>query len=285
MPAGQVIRTRGDRCPGALRPWQAADGLLVRLRLIGGQLSAGELRAALAVAERYGDGRVHVTVRANLQLRGLPGRDGALDPGALAAIEATGLLPSRTHELIRNVLASPQSGLAGGLADVRPVARALDALLCAGERFAALPGRFLFALDDGRGDLAGRRCDLGLVAVSDREAQLRAGDGWGGVTGLGEAAAALAGLAAAFLRRRGSGPGAAWHVAELPGPLVPPVLPDPRLPAPSGPLPYGPVPGGEHVRVPEGGLDRAAVERLAGAAPRLVVTPWRGVLVPAAGAR
>lgn len=280
MPARPAIRTRRDRCPGALRPWQAADGMLVRLRLIGGHVSSAALRALLAVAERYGDGRVHVTVRANLQLRGFPGRDGTLAPEALAAIEATGLLPSRSHELIRNVLASPQTGLAGGLADLRPVARELDESLCAREPLAGLPGRFLFVLDDGRGDLVGRGCDLGLVALSGREAQLRVGAGWGPVTRLDEAAIAIAGLAGRFLRVRGSGPAAAWHVTELPEPLARPVPPDPRLPAPAGPAPYGPVPGGEHVAVPDSGLDRAAIERLTDGVPQLIVTPWRGVLVP-----
>ncbi|MGL5909052.1 MAG: hypothetical protein ACRCZP_03560, partial [Phycicoccus sp.] len=71
MPA---TRTRVDRCPGVSRPWPATDGLLVRLRLVGGAVSHRSLRALLGVAERFGDGRLHVTSRANLQLRGLPER-------------------------------------------------------------------------------------------------------------------------------------------------------------------------------------------------------------------
>jgi precorrin-3B synthase len=279
MPAQLTARTRRDRCPGVLRPWQAADGLLVRLRLIGGHVSSAALRTLSEVAEKHGDGRVHVTVRANVQLRALPGRDGALAPQALAAIEATGLLPTRTHELVRNVLVSPQTGLAGGLADLRPVAAELDRLLCASDRLAELPGRFLFVLDDGRGDLAGRRCDLGLVMLGEREAQLRVAGGWGAVVPPAAAAAALAGLAGEFLRRRGAGPAAPWHVAELPEPLCPAAPPDPRLPAAAGPLPYGPVPGGRHVPVPDAGLDQAAVEALT-TGPAVIVTPWRGVLVP-----
>ncbi|MBB6120962.1 nitrite reductase [Nocardiopsis algeriensis] len=284
------LRTRRDRCPGALRPWPADDGLLVRLRLVGGRLPARSLSALAAVADEYGDGRIHVTGRANLQLRALPGHGGsgqasaehALAPGVLRALEGTGLLPSPTHELVRNVMVSPGRWRA----DLRPVAAALDELLCAAPHRAALPGRFLFVLDDGRGDLIERSCDLGLVALDEHVAQLRIGEGWGPLTPLGEAAAALIRFADEFLARRGDGPTAPWHVAELPSPPADPVPPDPRLPDPAPPLPYGPLPGGgRHVPVPGDGLDRSAAEALAeealAAGPgELVVTPWRGVLVP-----
>ena len=56
-----TYRKRSDRCPGALRPWPAEDGLLVRLRLIGGRISATSLRSLMSVAEEFGDGRVHLT--------------------------------------------------------------------------------------------------------------------------------------------------------------------------------------------------------------------------------
>ncbi|UCM87615.1 hypothetical protein [Streptomyces marincola] len=279
-----VARDRPDRCPGALRPWPADDGLLVRLRLVGGRLTARGLRALLALSERWGDGRVHLTSRANLQVRGLPSDGGALAPEVLAAIEATGLLPSRSHELVRNIMVSPQTGLAGGRADLRGVAAGLDAALLARERLAHLPGRFLFVLDDGRGDLLDRPCDLGLVALNGTTAQLRVGDGWGRTLPLGEAAAALADLALAFLRLRGEGPAAPWHVRELPKPPVPPAEPDPALPRAGAALPYGDVPGGRHVGIPGGTLTRELVEELTAAGADLVVTPWHGVLVPAGAA-
>lgn len=275
-----MTRTRRDRCPGVLRPWRADDGLLVRLRLIGGRVSSASLRALAGVALAHGDGRVYVTVRANLQIRGLPDRDGALDPGVLSALEATGLLPAPAHERIRNVLVSPQTGLAGGRANLRPVAAGLDALLRADHRLAELPGRFLFVLDDGRGDLLDRDGDLGLAALSGEEAQLRTGARWGPVVPLAGAEARLAALAGEFLRARGSGPAAPWHVAELPAPLLPASAPDPRLPRASGPLPYGAVPGGRHVPVPGEGLGPAEIAELTDTVPEVIVTPWRGVLVP-----
>jgi precorrin-3B synthase len=254
--------------------------MLVRLRLVGGRLPSTSLRALADVADRYGDGPIRLTGRANLQLRGLPGRDGRLDPAALTALEGTGLLPSRTHELARNLMVSPQTGHAGGLVDLRPVASDLDRRLCADPRLAELPGRFLFVLDDGRGDLLGRPGDLGLVALDPATAQLRVGDGWGQRVAVDAAAKELVRLASEFVDRRGTGATAAWHVTELPEPLTATTPPDPLLPEPAPPLPYGAVPGGRHVGVPDTGLDRTAADALAGAAPDLVVTPWRGVLVP-----
>jgi len=274
-------RHRPDRCPALCRPWPADDGLLVRLRLVGGRVEVRCLRALLHVAERWGDGRLHLTGRANLQLRALPADP--LSPGAVAAevvdaVLATGLVPSRSHELVRNVMVSPQTGHAGGRADLRPVADALDAALCADRRLADLPGRFLFVLDDGRGDLVDRDCDLGLVAVDDGAAQLRVGSGWGPVVALDEVAETLVGLAARFLDRRGHGPSAAWHVRELDSPLVPVEPVDARVPGECPPLPHGPVPGGLHVAAAGGALDRTTV----GAWPdgEVVVTPWHGVLLP-----
>ena len=266
-----------------MRPWPAEDGLLVRLRLIGGRVSAGSLRSLAEVSERFGDGHVHVTRRANLQVRALPGADGRLADDVLAALEATGLLPTRSHELVRNVMVSPLSGLSGGHSDLRLVAAELDGLLCASRALAELPARFLFVLDDGRGDLLDRACDLGLVALDGRLGQLRVGDGWGEVIPLASAASELARLAETFLSVRGNGPTAPWHVVELAEPLAPARVPDPRLPAPAAPVPFGVVAGGEHLLVPEAGLDLTAVTALTARADTLVVTPWRGILIPDEG--
>ena len=66
---------------------------------------------------------------------------------------------------MRNIVASPLSGLDGrGLPDVRPWLSALDRLLCASDAARALSGRFLFALDDGRGDVAALDADVTVRA-------------------------------------------------------------------------------------------------------------------------
>lgn len=275
-----MTRTRGDLCPGVFRPWAAGDGALVRLRVPGGRISRRSLDRLLGVAEEYGDGRVHLTRRANLQLRGLPGRD-ELPEEVVEAIRSTGLLPHPAHELVRNIMVSPLTGLAGGRADLRDVVRELDERLCAHPSLATLPGRFLFVLDDGRGDLVGRTLDLGLVAVSADEAQLRLGSRhWGPVVPLAESAARLVGLARAFLSVRGDGPRSAWHVDELP------VTPehherDPRTIVHGNPTPYGPVDSTHltHHHVPDGLLDRDSLAGLGGdPGGEAVVTPWHGLV-------
>ncbi|CUR57001.1 Precorrin-8X methylmutase (modular protein) [metagenome] len=270
-------RLLADRCPGVLRPWLAEDGALVRLRLTGGALSPTALRELSAIAVELGDGNLHLTGRANLQLRALPHQDGALDAALVARIAATGLLPVPSHELVRNIMVSPLTGLVGGRADLRPVAAALDAQLCADPVFATLAGRFLFVLDDGRGDLLDRPLDLGLVALGDGLAQLRIGSSaWGPVVPLASAAGELVALTRDFLAARDDDP--AWHVDELNAPLGVPQERDERTVVEAAPPAYGPLaPGIAHVAVPDGVLSPDLVASLASAAA-LVVTPWRSVV-------
>lgn len=274
-----AVRSRPDRCPGVLRPWLANDGALVRIRLIGGRISASALAGLSAVAQEYGDGRLHLTTRANLQLRALPSTDGVLPDDLVTAIEATGLLPSRAHELGRNVMVSPLTGITGGRADLRGLALEFDERIRASDVLAGLPGRFLFVLDDGRGDLLDRETDLGLVALDEASAQLRIGDGWGPVVSLTRGCTALLGLAEKFLYLRGDAADAPWHVRELPEPLHRTAPVDPAVPTAAPPLPFGRFPGGEHVEAPGAVLTPVLVASLTSNATDLVVTPWHGVVV------
>ena len=230
-----VSRSAADRCPGVLRLIAAADGLLARVRLPGGLVSAGQLRVLARLARELGDGRVELTSRGNVQLRGL-----AADAGSplTSELSAAGLLPSLSHDRVRNVLASPLAGLDGGT-DLTGIVRALDAGLCARPRLAQLPGRFLFAVDDGRGDVAGLGADVvaaveaGGVAVNGLAISSRSaagpGAGPGGDPGkfAGDAprarpvgrdgiVPAMLAFAEAFLDLRAQCGGTAWRIADLP---------------------------------------------------------------------
>ena len=184
------VRADADACPGALRLHAAADGPLARVRVPGGRMTGAQLRAVHDLAASWGDGHVELTSRANLQLRAL--RDAPVAELA-ARLQAAGLLPSPTHELVRNTVASP---LAGGL----PV-EALDRALCADESLAGLPGRFLFALDGGAGDVA-FGADVAALPVGDELAIIFAGVDAGLRVPTGEAVPALLAGAHAFLAER-----------------------------------------------------------------------------------
>ncbi|WAL66984.1 precorrin-3B synthase [Amycolatopsis cynarae] len=264
-------RARPDACPGVFATHEAADGFLARVRLPGGCVSAVQLGVLAACAEDLGDGSVHLTSRANIQFRGL-----SRDTGDLAGrLAAAGLLPAPAHERVRNYLASPLSGLAGGLLDVRPLVRELDTAVCARPELAGLPGRFLFALDDGRGDMAAEEPDLCWQAVDgDAGILLRAGEPGERVPVTG-AVDALVREALRFLEIRGT----AWRMRELSGFSGGKALPVGKA------LPAGPFArddGGQGLcLVPLfGELSAARLRTLAEAAPEVVVTPWRSVVVP-----
>jgi precorrin-3B synthase len=206
------VRTRADACPGVLAPHDAADGALARVRLPGGVVTAAQLRALASCAEDLGDGAAHLTSRGNVQLRGFDRNDARLVSRLLDA----GLIPAPSHERVRNVLASPLSGLHGGLADVRGLARAFDDGLCARPGLASLPGRILFAFDDGRGDVAAEEPDLCWVA-SDSEAGFLqvAGVPTGVRADLDGAPELLLAAAEAFLTLRAADEVQVWRVREL----------------------------------------------------------------------
>ena len=288
-----------DRCPGVLRLAEAADGYLARIRLPGGLIGAGQLRALARLADELGDGRVELTSRGNVQLRGL-----AADvAGPLTdQLAQAGLFPSPEHDLVRNVLASPLAGLDGG-PDLTAIVQGLDAALCARPRLAELPGRFLFAVDDGRGDVAGLSADVVARVRAD-------GAVVNGLAVRGTAAedvvTVMLACAEAFLDVRATEGGTAWRIAELtdgaervrvaaaarlgltaaslpPSTSLAPVGPDgstaPTVPADR---PVGVVGTAAVLLAPLGRLTAAQLTWVAdrvGERPARI-TPWRGVVLP-----
>ncbi len=307
--ATAASRVRGDACPGTLRLHSADDGALARVRVPGGVVTVRQAEALADAARRLGDGDLHLTSRGNVQLRGLRQ---TCDAELAGLLDAAGLLPSHAHERVRNVVASPLSGLDGrGLRDVRPWLTDLDAALCASGTAPELSGRFLFALDDGRGDVAGLGADVTVRATADGAALLGLGSG-GEVlrVSAGDAARAAVLAAEAFAALVRDSGTRAWRVDELgaardelPG-AVRRRLDSAGVGCAStaavaagggaGPLPgaalaagggAGPLPGAVgsalSVHVPLGRLTPPQWRELTrAAAGELRLTPWRGVVVP-----
>ncbi|WP_246574189.1 cobalamin biosynthesis protein CobG [Streptomyces genisteinicus] len=208
------VRDRGDACPGALRLHTADDGALARVRVPAGLLSARQAHALADAADRLGDGALDITSRGNLQLRGL---DAARARELADLLDAADLLPAPAHERVRNVVASPLSGLDGhGHLDVQPLVRELDALLCTGARAAALSGRFLFALDDGRGDMAELNPDVMLIA--EPPARTAGGAGAPAATTTATATVTAPGTATVTAGTAADGEGAAGAGVPVAGP-------------------------------------------------------------------
>jgi precorrin-3B synthase len=207
-----------DACPGVLRLHAAADGHLARVRLPGGRLDARSFDA-LAGAALLGNDIVELTSRAGLQVRGL-----AEDCGVELAqlLSRGGLLPSLTHERVRNIVAAPLAGRApAALADVDPIVEQLDQALCVAPDLVELPGRFLFAVDDGTHVLDRMRADVQLIAERDGgRCVFRL---WldGLATSLAVVAAQAPGVALdaarGFLALRREDAAGAWRVRELEG--------------------------------------------------------------------
>ena len=273
-----MVRARDtDACPGALQVHDAADGALARVRLPGGMITAAQLATLAGLSSEFGSGTLELTARGNVQLRGIT------DVAAVAdGIAAAGLLPSETHERVRNIVASPLSGRAGGRADVRAWVGELDAAIRAEPALAELGGRFWFGLDDGSGDVSGLGADVGVHVLDDGREGCALTLG-GRDTGLrvSDVTQTLIRLARRFVEIRGK----AWRVSELADleALVPGVeLGAAFPPVTKGPVGWIPQDDGRvalGAAVPLGVLPAHVAEYLAAVQAPLVVTPWRSVLV------
>ena len=159
-----MTQAPADFCPGILHAVPAKDGLLMRLRLPGGQLPAATLTAIADLAERHADGGLDLTARANIQLRGI--RPEGLAP-LVEGLRRAGLLPSPAHDRIRNILVSPFAGVdPTERLDLTRLAIALDRALIADANLARLPAKFAFTLDGGGRGFDPGGGDLTLTAVA-----------------------------------------------------------------------------------------------------------------------
>jgi len=268
VPRPVPARDHADRCPGVLSLAPAADGGLARVRLPGGLISPDGLRLLSRACAELGNGTLELTSRANVQIRGV-------QPASEAALESmladSGLLPSRTHERVRNIVASP-------LSDLSRIVVALDSALCARPRLAELSGRFLFGIDDGSGDIAALRPDvLGLVSRDGAWVE-------GAPVPHDEVVSAMLARAEAFLEARDAAGGTAWRFADLEAGRV--VIAS-RPVQPPSPPPAGVVTmdagASLVVLAPLGRLAAEQAYALAAVAgpDGLKITPWRSVVVVA----
>lgn len=187
-----VRSLRRGWCPGALRPMETGDGLIVRIHPKAGRLAAGDLRLVAQLARSCGNGLVDLTSRGNVQMRGVTAER---HPQLVAALVAGGLAAfDEGPGPLRLTLASPLAGL--DPLDRLDVARLAAKIEAAGRALAGLPPKCLVVIDGGGLSPGDAACDL----------RLQASDGGGVIVVCGEShayatdATATGAACIAFLR-------------------------------------------------------------------------------------
>jgi len=127
---------------GALDDAEIEDKFfMMRVRIPGGQLSAGQLRAVASIAKEYGRDLADITDRQNvqyhwIQIEDVPAIWARLAEVGLSSLQACGDVP-------RNILGCPVAGLdAGEIVDATAALRATEAVAAGNPAFTNLPRKY-----------------------------------------------------------------------------------------------------------------------------------------------
>jgi ferredoxin-nitrite reductase len=169
----------------------AQNSYMCRLRIPNGALTHWQLGGLAELAENYGGGYLHVTTRANIQIREIEPKN-AVD--IIEAVQDLGLWTKGSGaDNVRNVTGTPTAGIdPQELIDTRPFARAMHHHILNDRSLYGLPRKFNIAFDGAGliGTLEDTN-DIGFQAVEVRDGQGVAPGVWfrlalGGVTGHGD---------------------------------------------------------------------------------------------------
>jgi len=156
-------------CPGALRPMQSGDGWIVRIRPQFGFLTALQMAEIAKLSQKFGNGLIDCSTRANLQIRGLAEEDCAPLVEELRALDL--IDPTVAVENSRNVIVSPFLNKDEGE----------ELFTCLKNLFlkehpilTALPAKFGYALDCGeKRHLADDPADIRIEQSADGDLIIR----------------------------------------------------------------------------------------------------------------
>jgi precorrin-3B synthase len=263
-------------CPSAYWPMQSGDGLVVRIRPRGGRLSAGQASGIADLADRFGNGLIDLTSRANLQIRGA---STARHEPLLHALASLGLIDADEEtEAQRNLVVAP-FWIKGD--DAHALATELERALAATPL--DLPAKFGFAVDCGaQRVLAQAPADIRIERGAQGELIVRAdGAEWGRVVGRDEAVAVALSIANWFVASGGARDGRGRMAAHIAGGArLPDALAGDATPARSGSTPEpGLHENGALVALAFGQLQSPTLKFLSRLAPALRITPWRMIFM------
>ncbi|GLI93862.1 NirA family protein [Methylocystis echinoides] len=164
------------------------DAYMCRLRIPNGLLTHWQLAGLGDLSEQCGGGYLHVTTRANVQIREIAARDAA---AMVEAVQDLGLWSKGAGaDNIRNITGTPTAGVdPQELLDTRPYARAMHHHILNDRSLAGLPRKFNIAFDGaGRIGALEDTNDVGFQAVDVTDGHGVAPGVWfrlalGGITG------------------------------------------------------------------------------------------------------
>jgi sulfite reductase (ferredoxin) len=131
---------------GALEDAEIEDAFfMMRVRIPGGQLSAGQLRTVAGIAKEYGRDLADITDRQNVQfhwirIEDVPAIWDRLESAGLSSLQACGDVP-------RNILGCPVAGIcADEILDASAALQATEAVAAANPEFTNLPRKYKSAI-------------------------------------------------------------------------------------------------------------------------------------------
>lgn len=150
-------------CPGALRPMESGDGWVVRIRPHAGRLTSIQAKGIADLANRFGNGLIDLSNRANVQLRGVTPQT---HTPLITGLRALGLIDkSGVAERQRNVILAPFWGKTDGA----PALAAGVAAALSGSGAPTLPSKFGAGIDTGLAPvLRGAACDIRIERFGDQ---------------------------------------------------------------------------------------------------------------------
>ncbi|MDR2400088.1 MAG: sulfurtransferase TusA family protein [Deferribacteraceae bacterium] len=155
---------KANRVPFGIYEQRTRDTFMVRAKLPGGIVSVQQLATLAELAEKFGDGRLHVTTRAGAQIHGVMIGDFI---EVIEVLHAAGLTNrGGGGNTVRNITASPLAGAAKGeLFDVTPHLIALNIKMLERKDSYNLPRKYKIAFSGNPEDTFDSEVtDLGFAA-------------------------------------------------------------------------------------------------------------------------
>ena len=126
----------------------AKDGAIARVKLPLGRINATEAHALADIAKVFGNGTVELSIRSNIQIRGIAPAN--WDEAITALYDAGFGADNPSADDIRNIMVSPTASIdPGQLADTSGLATSLLKMLEGTEKYHALSPKFSFQIDGG----------------------------------------------------------------------------------------------------------------------------------------